>query len=293
MTNDDAFQSAYIPSLRLPRPVAGALWWGGGCSDVKRWGGRFLDEPIHRHQYCSCYWLLGAEKTMMVETGHGAQWPVIEAQIEQVLGDRRLDYVFPSHQEIPHAGNLGRILAKYPDAVAVGDVSDYHLYFPGIDRDRLVDNVPGDRIELGDRTVEFLEPVWSDLSTTLWAFEWTDRVLFSVDVMEYSHLDGPLSCGLMSDEIELPSDEIRKLLVFLLQPGARDTPMEPGLRRLRELFSALRPRVVAGSHAAPIRDNLEVFIPWILEEYAATGSDSGRLGGVRAEWSELLASLAG
>ena len=202
----------------------------------------------------------------------------------------KLDYVFPSHHEIPHAGNLSRILEKYPEAVAVGDVTDYHLYFPEIDRARLVGTSAGDVLDLGDRSIEFLEPLFNDLSCTLWAYETTDSVLFCVDGLEYSHLHGPESCGLMSDEIDLPSDEIRSVLVFVIQPNVINTPMAPALDALRRLFERLRPAAVGPSHGAPIRGNLDVFIPWIIEEYAASGNDSEALGDVRVKWQGLLAS---
>ena len=114
-------QRAYIVR-GLPRRVLPDLAWLGGCSNSAGWPGpAALRRPI-THEPCVAYLILGARKTVMLDTGHFAHWHSLAGQIEEMLQGRSLDYVFVSHQEIPHTGNLGRLLQKYPQAKAVGDV---------------------------------------------------------------------------------------------------------------------------------------------------------------------------
>ena len=107
----------------LPRRVLPDLAWLGGCSNSAGWPGpAALRRPI-THEPCVAYLILGAAKTVLLDTGHFAHWYALQGQLEDMLQGRSLDYVFVSHQEIPHTGNLGRLLRKYPAAKAVG-VSD-------------------------------------------------------------------------------------------------------------------------------------------------------------------------
>ena len=62
-----------------------------------------------------------------------------------------LKYLFVTHQETPHCGGLGRVLKTFPDALLVGDVSDYHLAFPQYEH-RMRSMKEGDEIDLGGRS---------------------------------------------------------------------------------------------------------------------------------------------
>jgi flavorubredoxin len=288
-----SYVSPYVATRGLARQLTPSWWWGGGCSDLRLWGGQqgrngpmWAEGPTHRHQYCGAYYFVGAEKTMMIETGHHAHWPLIEQQLEQVLGGRELDYVFPSQQELPHSGNLDKILTKYQGCIALGNVTDYHLYHPGIDRARLVGTKRGDSLDLGDRRFEFLMPIWHCHATTQWGADLLERILFCADGFEYMHLAE--WCGMLSDEIELPSAEVRATLVTVVQPGRAHTPMAPAFAALKGLWSRIGPLLVCPTHGAPLRGNLAEVVPWILEEYAATGSDWALLDGARADWADFV-----
>ena len=92
------------------------LAWVGGCSAGAR---GYLQPPAGApkaavHEPCVAHVIMGSEKTIMMDTGHYAHWWSLDSQLDAVLQGRPLDYVFLSHQEIPHTGNLGRLLAKYP-----------------------------------------------------------------------------------------------------------------------------------------------------------------------------------
>jgi flavorubredoxin len=289
-----SYVSPYVAARGLARQLSESWWWGGGCSDVRLWGGQegrngpaWNSGPLHRHQYCSTFYFVGPEKTMMVETGHHAHWPLVEEQLERVLGGRDLDYVFPSQQEQPHSGNLGKVMAKYPSCVAVGNLKDYHLYFPGIDRKRLAGSNCGDTLDLGDRTFEFLEPVWQCHASTQWGADLKERVLFPVDGFEYMHLAD--WCGLVSEEFELPPADVRASLITVIQPGRADIPMQLAFGALKALWSHVDPVLVCPTHAAPLRGNLPEVVPWIMEQYATAGSDRDWIGDAGSDWARFLA----
>lgn len=164
----------------LPREIASDVFWLGGCLGVE------LDGRIV-HGYSSVYLLRGSDRTLLVDPGHPMDWAAITTGLDQLLGDRTLDYVLPTHPEMPHAGNLGRLLAKYPAAVAVGDLRDFHLYYPSF-VDRFLERPVGTVFELGeDMQFEIVEAIIKDLPNTVWGYESKRRILFVADGFAYLH----------------------------------------------------------------------------------------------------------
>ena len=126
---------------------------------------------------------MGSEASLLVETGHPKDFPLIEKQMSDVLSKSNappLKYLFITHQETPHSGGLGRLIRKYSDLTIHGDISDYHLAFPEY-AERLRPMEVGDFIDLGDRKFLAAEPVIRDLRTSLWGFDTNHRVLFPGD----------------------------------------------------------------------------------------------------------------
>ena len=110
---------------RMPREIAPGVFWIGDCLAQRHKGKSY-------HGYNAAYLVAGTEASILVETGHPKDFPVIERHLNELFarGVAPLKYLFVTHQETPHCGGLGRILKNFPDALLVGDVSDYHLAFP-------------------------------------------------------------------------------------------------------------------------------------------------------------------
>lgn len=181
----------------FPREVVPGLIWTGGCLSYD-----FEGDQIHSHM-CS-YLLIGSERTLLVDTGHPAHWPTIEATLDRYLDGRPLDYVFPTHSEMPHAGSLERLLTKYPGLEVVGDVRDYHLFFPSV-ADRFRPYKVGESVSLGDREFVFVDAIWRDLPNTLWAYDTGSRTLFPADGFAYTHHHLSHECALTSTSVPFPT----------------------------------------------------------------------------------------
>jgi flavorubredoxin len=184
-----------------PREIAPGVFWLFAC-EIN------VNQPWRAgtHSYKSAFLVRGSERTALIDTGHPKQWPSIRRQLLAALDGRPLDYVVPTHAEYVHAGNLPRLLDAFPRAVAVAksNQSAYHLQFPGYGH-RVVRVLPGDALELGDRSLHLLRPLIYDLPGTLWAHDPVSRVLFAADGFA-AHHHSPEQCGLTSEELpELPS----------------------------------------------------------------------------------------
>lgn len=179
-----------------PREVCPGFHWLFHC-DVTTVGGKTT------HGYNAAYLLVGGERTVMVDTGTPKYWSHIERQLDRALAGRRLDYVMPTHSEYVHTGNLPRLLEKFPEAQAVGDLRGYHLYFPEYAH-RFVERRAGSSIDLGDTRLQVVQPVLIDLPDTVWAYEPQRRILFVADGLAHEH-HRPEECGMTAGEMsELP-----------------------------------------------------------------------------------------
>ncbi|GAA4478128.1 MBL fold metallo-hydrolase [Microbacterium panaciterrae] len=195
-----AFESA--------RRIADGAFWLGGCLSAFGHG-----EEVHYH--VNAFLVIGDERAVLIDTGDPAHREMVLAQVEEVLAGRTLDYVVPTHPEIPHAGNLPALMQRYPQAVVVGEIRDYHLHFPEF-ADRLLALPPGRSIDLGGRELMLMPAHIRDLENTTWAWDSGAGVLFVSDGFSFIHdvpspdeeedepVHRPGQCRLLSGEMPEP-----------------------------------------------------------------------------------------
>lgn len=247
----DTVQRAYVVEGGLPRMVLPDLAWVGGCSSSAGWPGRGNVRPVS-HEPCVSFVILGSEKTLMLDTGHFGHWWSLDGQLDAVLQGRPLDYVFLSHQEIPHTGNMGRLMKKYPNCIAIGDTRDYHLFHPEVDLDRIVRLKHGEKVSLGDRDIIMLDAIWKDLTGTLWAYDTKRKLIYTADGFGYVHTHEENICGMMFHEM---SDEQfdactdRPALPFF---GMRQRDQKARVAAFRNLMKQYPIEIITSGHCGPI-----------------------------------------
>jgi hypothetical protein len=257
-------------SVGLPRKITPNIDWLGDCLQVEYQGGL-----IHGHS--SIYLVRGSERSLLVDTGHPAHWARIEADLDDLLGGEQLDWILPTHAELPHSGNLHRLGRKYPAAKVVGDVRDYHLFFPRL-AERLQPWPKREPLKLGGGTeIVLVEAPLKDLVSTQWAFETSERVLFVADGFGYMHarpggaedqpVHRPGECSLFSTEWqEPPGVEHAAFLTRAALAWTRYVDDTRIFEQVAELLDAYPPRLVAPAHGSVISD-FEVFLPKVKEAH--------------------------
>ncbi len=258
-------------SRNLPREISDGIWWVGACLESAA-----FDEPVHFHT--SAYLVVGTNATLMFDTAPPGAWPKVSDDLDRVLGGRTLDYLVPSHAEIPHAGNLARIVDRYPAVTIVGDLRDYHLYFPD-HVDRMHPAPHGTEIDLGGGyTFVLLDAVIEDLPTTVWGYERSQQVLFPVDALGYGHLpqvsediDEPLhrpgECALLTSELDHPpalelATHLTKSSLF----WSRYVDIGPYFERFEALLRRYPARLLAPAHGSVV-DDLDLIMPVMREAH--------------------------
>jgi len=234
----------------LPRVLAPGVSWIADCLEV-------VFEERLVHAYHSAYLVSGTEASLLVDTGHLKDWLEIERQLDVLIaaGAPEVRYIFPTHAEMPHSASLGRLLKKFPHAVTVGDVRDYHLIFPEF-VDRLVPMGVGEEIDLGGTRFVLLDAIVRDLVSSIWAYDTRSRTLFPGDGFAYLHHHSVGECGKLAEQ--LPDLEVAEFTAAFAENAlywTRFTDLEPHIRRLDELLGGEHPiDVIAPGHGCPILD---------------------------------------
>ncbi len=241
------------PTGSLPRLVNDNLLWTGGCLTID-----YKGEATHGH--FSLFVIRGSRKTMMIDTGHAIHWREAAQHVADFLGDRPLDYVFMTHGEFPHAGLMPHWLNKYPDAIAIGALPEYPLYYPDL-ADRMQMVKAGDTIDLGDRVIEFVPSIWRDLPT-LWAFDHKDRVLFGSDGFAFLHYHKAGQCDFLTSEAPKPDVELIQFFNERALRWTRYTDARVTFADLEDMLQRLKPALIAPAHGGVI-DTVDEMMPLI------------------------------
>lgn len=262
-------------AVGLPRALTDRLYWLGDCLVRRHPNGTWL------HTYHSAYVVAGDDCAAVVDTGHPKDWAVIAAQLDtlhaQGLPDVR--YLAPTHPEVPHSGNLGRWLHRYPESEVVGEVRDYHLIFPEY-ADRLRAVGVGEEVDLGGATLRFAEAVIRDLIPTIWPYFVEHQVLFPGDGFAYLHEHQEDQCGKVAEEVPtLRVEEFTAMFSDAALYWTRFTDMEGPITELDRLLEQYPSRIIAPGHGLPIIDP-ECTLPRVREglKLGAAGAVEGMLG---------------
>jgi flavorubredoxin len=242
------------------RLIGDSSYWLGGCMKAVT-----PDGPVHYH--VSTFLVLGSRRTALIDTGDPHHWDQIRADLVAALDGRRLDYIVPTHPELPHAGNLPTLLAMFPDSQVVGDVRDYPVHYPEY-ADRLVTLGVAATLDLGDRRLEIVEAYIRDLPNTVWAYDPRDQVLYVSDGFSFIH-DVPTLPALGDDEPGHLPGQCRLLSTEMPVPPTieqaaygtgralywtRYVDVTPTFKRIREFLNDHPVTMIAPAHGNVISD---------------------------------------
>lgn len=267
---------------RFPREIAPGIHWLGWCleSDAVVPG-----ETVHLPAHC--FLVVGTERALVFDTCQPENWDVMSEQLDSILGDRQVDLIVPSHQEIGHAANLERLMRKYPRAAIAGDVRDYHLYISDA-AERSQPTLRGSTLDLGGGyRFRVLDSPIKDHPATVWGYEESQQVLFCADAFGFVHsprlrgvqyqegldvpgMHSPGECALLTSELgELGTPPTPQDVEFATRGAlywSRYVDVSPFLREVHRILDECPARLVAPSHGNAI-DNIDEIVPIIEEAY--------------------------
>lgn len=156
----------------------------------------------------NAFLLKGAEP-LLVDTGLGALGDDFVEELSRVIDPDDLRWIWLSHTDADHIGNINRVLELAPNAKVVsnflgagkmGMMGDYDL-------SRVHVLAPGEVFEVGGRRLHQVKPPYYDAPETMGFFDETDRVLFAADAF------GALLPGSAEEIADYSDDTLRDGLV--------------------------------------------------------------------------------
>lgn len=178
-------------------------------------------------------YLVVGEKIALIDTVEEAFGSRLEANIREVLGDRKVDYLVVNHMEPDHSSSITALRRIYPDlqivsnAKALQMIEGYYGLCGGT-----IEVKEGDTLDLGGKTLSFhLIPMvhWPETMVT-WCPE--EQALFSGDAFGcFGALDG----GITDSEVDPERywDEMRRYYASIV--GKYGAPVQKALQKLAGL----------------------------------------------------------
>ena len=202
-------------------------------------------------------YLLVDEKIALVDTVERSFIDEYLDNIEEIIGDRPVDYLIINHMEPDHSGALKAIVQRYPNITLVGNKKTFAFVesFYMTPENVLVvhDN---HRLELGKFVIQFQTIPMVHWPETMVSYEETNKILFSGDAFgSYGTLDG----GVFDDEINLDFYEIEVMRYFTNIVGKYC----PHTQRAIQKLAPLDIQMIAATHGPVWRSDLG----WILSKY--------------------------
>jgi flavorubredoxin len=189
--------------------------------------------------------VLRAAQPMLVDTGLAALGDDFMESLRSAIDPQDLRWIWLTHTDADHIGNLQEVLAQAPQARLVTTFLGMgKMSLVGMPLDRVYLLNPGQSLDLGDRLIRALRPPTYDAPETTALFDEKTRILYSAD-----------SFGALMQE---PAENAADIEASALRDGAGtwatiDAPWLSSIEetKLRATLAAIRglePQLILSAH---------------------------------------------
>ena len=244
--------------MTLIRELKPKVWWVGAID----WDRRLFDAliPLPNGTSYNSYLIRGSEKIALIDAVDATMADVLIGNLRS-LDVKKIDYIISQHAEQDHSGTIKRLVELYPGAkvVASGKCLDLLREFDLVSIDRGQEVKDGDKISLGDKTLEFIHAPWVHWPDTMLTYLPEDRVLFTCDFLG-AHL--ATSDLYATDEAAVYESAKRYYAEIMM-------PFRQNIKKHLERIKGLKVDVIAPSHG-PMYNRpdfiIEAYRDWVSDQ---------------------------
>lgn len=238
-------------SFRNIVEISEGVYWVG----ARDWNRRLFDAliPLPRGTTYNSYLIVGESKKALIDTVNPGFEKELEEKIRQIVDPSDVDYVIMNHAEPDHAGAIPHLMMINSKAMLVTTRRGAKMAraFYGVPEKRIKVVSDQDVINLGGKSLRFIEAPMLHWPETMFTYLPEHRILFSCDFFG-SHI----AKGLYDDEV-------KDLIVHAQRYfGEIMMPFRNMAQRALEKIKGLEIKMIAPSHG-PIHRNTQR----ILEAY--------------------------
>ena len=226
--------------------IAPNVFWVG----VKDQNRRLFDGLIplpHGTSYNS-YLVVGSDKVALIDTVNPGFEGELVDKVSEHVDPAKIDYVIMNHAEPDHANATSHMLsvAKGAKLVTTAKGKEAAMMYFGVPEDRIMVVDEGSSIDLGGRTLKFVDAPWLHWPETMFTYLVEERILFPCDFFGSHIAYGEFYADEFGDGHTL---ELAKLYFAEIMMPFR----KPALKAL-EKVKALDPKIIAPSHGVMYRE---------------------------------------
>ncbi len=221
------------------------MFWVG----IEDWNRRIFDAfiPLPYGTSYNSYLIVGEKKIALVDTANPGFEETLLEKISQIVPPEKIDYIIMNHAEPDHAGSIPAVMKAAESAKVVSTklgASMAEVFFNVPPEKRTIVK-EGDTLDLGDKTLKFIEAPWLHWPETMFTFDVEDSILFTCDFFG-SHLT---SDKLYADEVgALVPPEAKRYYAEIMMPFAN------WAQKALDKIKPLRPKMIAPSHGPVYRN---------------------------------------
>ncbi len=219
---------------------------------VKDWNRRLFDAliPLPKGTSYNSYLIKGDKKKALIDTvnpGFEKQW---EQRISQKANLADIDYLIMNHAEPDHAGAIPYVLSANPQVklLTTHQGAKMAQAFYNVPLDRIMEVKDKDTIDLGGKTLQFIEAPMLHWPETMFTYLQEDKILFPCDFFGEHN-----ATGIYADEVEdLLTDAQRYFGEIMM-------PFRAMAQRAIDKLKDFDVKVIAPSHG-PIHRNPDLIL---------------------------------
>jgi glyoxylase-like metal-dependent hydrolase (beta-lactamase superfamily II) len=219
--------------------------------------------------------VIEGDEPVLVDTGLSALQDAFLASIAEVIDIERIRWIWLSHVDPDHTGNLAAVVERAPGArVITNFLGMGKMALLGLPLKRILLLEPGSRLDAGDRQLVPVHPPYYDAPETTGFFDTRTRALFTADAF------GAL--------LEEPADEARAIAHARLREGlatwsAVDSPWLAQTDRKSfagslSAITRLAPSVLLSSHLPSARGMTERLVEILGEACSRPAEEATMVG---------------
>lgn len=238
--------------------IARNIFWVG----AKDWNRRMFDAliPLPQGTSYNAYFVKGEEKTALIDTVNPGFEKELHEKINMISNLEKLDYLIMNHAEPDHASAIRYIMDRAPNSVLVTTDEGVKMasLYHNLPEARIKIIAEGDSLDLGGKTLHFIEAPWLHWPETMFTYLPEDKVLFPCDFFG-AHTAQGIYDEELEDLIPLAKRYYGEIMMPFGKMGAK------ALEKIKNLDI----KIIAPSHG-PIYKNpqriLEPYAKWTARE---------------------------
>jgi flavorubredoxin len=244
------------------KEIAPDVFWVG----VKHHNRRLFDAliPLPYGTSYNAYLIVGSKKTALIDTVNPGFEKELLEKISERIDPAKIDYVIMNHAEPDHANAAKDVLAVAKNAKLVASAKGKEaamMYFDiPVERIMVVDE--SSKIDLGGKTLKFVDAPWLHWPETMFTYLEEDKILFPCDFFG-SHLAvGEFYADEYGNENTL--DMAKLYFAEIMMPFRR--PGQTAVEKVKKL----EPKMIAPSHGLIWREPkviLDEYAKWTSEKF--------------------------